>query len=197
MKKIALCFALMFASLQMFSQKYVDSESFIWTVAKPTGCVVSADYWGLKISKDSLDIQICPSYTGFVDFSVTNNRSRRVSLIWDETTLNSENIVFGDMLKIQIGNSIRPSFIDPNGFIKKQITTEDAANNSRPFIDYKFDKKQSKKSKIDWTEFIDLTLVVEDNAQKQTIQISLEGKYYRKEYSREDRQQMNDTQNFE
>lgn len=182
------------------AQMYVDSKSVVWvvnTTLTKNITNVSVNHWGLKFDMDSLQFQMRPSYTGFLDLEINNHTSDRISIIWDESTLNDEGIVFDDMRMYQIGNPIKPSFVERNSYLSKSITNTVCANNTMSLVPYKTIKDLAKKTKSNGHAFITLVLCVDKKGKKELYQIRLNGVYYGKDFKDKEIKKMNEEQNFE
>lgn len=191
-RKIITLVALVLLAIVTHAQKYIDSRNVVWSVDKPTEHV-SADNSGFSIDIDSIRIQIKPSFTGLLDVTLINNGSDRLLLVWDESTINSDHIVFGDMRKFEIGTPIKPSIVESSDVVIKSLTSEMCARNGIPLADIKGDKDVLKR--LGYLLYpISLNFCIESGGKKSLIKISLTGVYTNKKFKNS--KEINESQDF-
>ena len=139
MRKILALAICAMCAMTISAQKYIDSYNTLWTFYGEYENT-KADFFGLHVTIDSLTISINPMPSGLFDLEIDNNCSTPIKVIWDESTLDSEGIVFGDMLKLQIGTPIKPSIVESKDYLSKSITRESYARDNRMYVDPSLDK---------------------------------------------------------
>lgn len=186
--------ALAICALSMSAQKYIDSNNVLWGLRGEYQSA-KADNNGISATFDSLTVNIRPLYTGLIELTIDNDCKSPVSVIWDESTLDGEAIVLGDMMRIQIGSSIKPSIVEAGSYLLKEMTTESLARYKKPYIDVKL-AKQSIKDIGYMGYLMTLYLCVEKSGVKNRYKFELMGNYVSKKLKDEMKDKANEEQNF-
>ena len=186
--------ALAICALSMSAQKYIDSDNVLWGFRGEYENA-KADNNGISATFDSLTINIRPLYTGLIELTIDNDCKSPVSVIWDESTLDSKAIVLGDMMRYQIGSSIKPSIVEAGSYLLKEITTDWCAKNNKPYIDVKLAKQSIKE--IGYMGYLmTLYLCVDKSGVKNRYKFELMGHYVSKKLKDSVKDAANETQNF-
>ncbi len=181
-------------AMTLSAQKYIDTYNTLWSFYGEYENT-KADSFGLHVTIDSVTISIRPMPSGLIDLEIDNNCSTPIKVIWDESTLDSEGIVFGDMLKLQIGTPIKPSIVESKGYITKSITRESYARDNRMYVDPELDKNIIKDLK--YSAYLMKLFLCIDKAGVQTRhKISLKGIRIGKNIKDSVKDAANETQDF-
>lgn len=186
--------ALVICALSMSAQKYIDSNSVLWSLFGEYENA-SADYFGMHVTFDSLVVSVRPAASGLIDLEIDNNGSTPVKVIWDESTLDSEGIVFGDMLKIQIGSSIKPSIVESKGYLTRSITKESYGRDNRMYVDTELEKNIIK-DMGHIVYLMRLCLCIENAGEQTRHKIELRGVRINKNFKDKVKDAANETQDF-
>lgn len=186
--------ALAICALSMSAQKYIDSYNALWSLYGEYENA-KADDFGIHVTFDSLTVSVRPMPSGLIDLEIDNNGSTPIKVIWDESTLDSEGIVFGDMLKIQIGTPIKPSIVESKGYLMKSITKESLARSNRMYVDPELEKNLIK-DLGHMVYLMRLYLCVEKAGEQTRHKIELRGVRINKNFKDKVKEAANESQDF-
>ncbi len=176
------------------AQKYIDSNNVLWNLYGDYE-TTQGDHNGLSIVTDSLVINVRPMYTGLIELCIDNDSKSPVKVIWDESTLDGEAIVFGDMMKYQIGSSIKPSIIESGSHLLKEITTEPLARYNKPYVDMELAKSTFKK--VGYMGYLmTIYLCIEKAGVQTRHKVCLHGLFVNKKFKDDVKDKANDSQDF-
>lgn len=176
------------------AQKYIDSNNVLWNLHGDYGQTQGGHY-GLSVVTDSLKINVRPMYTGLIELCIDNGCNSPVKVVWDESTLDDDSIVLGDMMKYQIGSSIKPSVIESGGHLLKEITKESLARNNKPYVD--LDLAKSTFKKIGYMGYLmTIYLCIDKDGTQTRHKICLHGLFVNKKFKDDVKDAANESQDF-
>ena len=181
-------------AMTLNAQKYIDSNNVLWNLHGDYE-KAQADHNGLSVTTDSLVINVRPMYTGLIELCIDNDTNSPVKVIWDESTLDGEAIVFGDMMKYQIGLPVKPSIIESGSFLLKEITTQSLAKYNKPYID--LDLAKSTFKQVGYMGYLmTIHLCIEKNGTKTRHKVCLQGLFVNKKFKDDVKDKANESQDF-
>lgn len=194
MRKILAMAICAMCAMTLSAQKYIDSNNILWNLHGEYENA-QADQWGLSVTTDSLKINVRPMYTGLIELCIDNDSKSPVKVIWDESTLDSEAIVFGDMRKYQIGSPVKPSIIESGSHLLKEITTESLARYNKPYVDMELAKSTFKE--IGYMGYLmTIYLCIDKGGEKNRHKICLHGLFVNKKFKDSVKDAANESQDF-
>ena len=194
MKKVLLMVLCAMCAMTLNAQKYIDSNNVLWNLHGDYEAA-QGDHNGLSVTTDSLKINVRPMYTGLIELCIDNDGKSPVKVIWDESTLDGEAIVFGDMMKFQIGSPIKPSIIESGSYLLKEMTTESLARYNKPYVDMELAKSTFKK--VGYMGYLmTIYLCIEKNGTKTRHKVCLQGLFINKKFKDDVKDKANESQDF-
>ena len=176
------------------AQKYIDSNNVLWNLYGEYENT-KGDHNGLSVYADSLVINVRPMYTGLIELCIDNDGKSPVKVIWDESTLDGDAIVFGDMMKFQIGSTIKPSIIESGSFVLKEITTQSLAKYNKPYVDMELAKSTFKQ--VGYMGYLmTIHLCIEKAGVQTRHKVCLHGLFVNKKFKDDVKDKANESQDF-
>ena len=194
MRKVLLMALCAMCAMTLNAQKYIDSNNVLWNLHGDYE-KAQADHNGLSVTTDSLVINVRPMYTGLIELCIDNDTKSPVKVIWDESTLDGEAIVFGDMMRFQIGSPVKPSIIESGSHLLKEITTESLAKYKKPYVDMELAKSTFKS--VGYMGYLmTIYLCIEKNGTKTRHKVCLQGLFVNKKFKDDVKDKANESQDF-